>query len=77
MVTHLTTSQPVCCLNRAERTGSLVFNILWSNVEDTLWLCDYEALKERFTIVEGIVFVNSYGSYVHLLQYWLPLTGFF
>jgi hypothetical protein len=32
MVTHLTTSQPVCCLNRAERTGSLVFNILWSNV---------------------------------------------
>jgi hypothetical protein len=33
MVTHLTTNQPVCCLNRAERTGSLVFNILWSNVE--------------------------------------------
>jgi hypothetical protein len=34
MVTHLTTDQPVCCLNRAERTGSLVFNILWSNVKD-------------------------------------------
>jgi hypothetical protein len=32
MVTHLTTNQPVRCLNRAERTGSLVFNVLWSYV---------------------------------------------
>jgi hypothetical protein len=39
MVTHLTTSQPVRCLNRAERTGSLVFNVLWSYVEILL---DYE-----------------------------------
>jgi hypothetical protein len=35
VVTHLTTSPPVRCLNRAERTGSLVFNVLWSNVEYT------------------------------------------
>jgi hypothetical protein len=34
MVTHLTTNPPVRCLNRAERTGSLVFNVLWSYVED-------------------------------------------
>jgi hypothetical protein len=34
VVTHLTTSPPVRCLNRAERTGSLVFNVLWSNVKD-------------------------------------------
>jgi hypothetical protein len=34
MVTHLTTSPPVRCLNRAERTGSLVFNVLWSYVEE-------------------------------------------
>jgi hypothetical protein len=33
MVTHLTTSQPVRCLNRAERTGSLVLNALWSYVQ--------------------------------------------
>jgi hypothetical protein len=34
MVTHLTTNPPVGCLNRAERTGSLVFNVLWSYVKD-------------------------------------------
>ncbi|KAF2715645.1 hypothetical protein K504DRAFT_364138, partial [Pleomassaria siparia CBS 279.74] len=34
MVTHLTTSPPVQCLNRAERTGSLVFIVLWSYVKD-------------------------------------------
>lgn len=33
MVTHLTTNPPVRCLNRAERTGSLVFNVLWSYVD--------------------------------------------
>jgi hypothetical protein len=32
VVTHLTTNPPVRCLNRAERTGSLVLNVLWSNV---------------------------------------------
>jgi fibronectin type 3 domain-containing protein len=34
VVTHLTTNPPVRCLNRAERTGSLVFNVLWSYVAD-------------------------------------------
>jgi hypothetical protein len=34
VVTHLTTNPPVSCLNRAERTGSLVLKILWSYVED-------------------------------------------
>jgi hypothetical protein len=32
VVTHLTTNPPVSCLNRAERTGSLVLKILWSYV---------------------------------------------
>ena len=36
VVTHLTTNPPVRCLNRAERTGSLVFNVLWSYVK--VWL---------------------------------------
>jgi hypothetical protein len=36
VVTHLTTNPPVRCLNRAERTGSLVFNVLWSYVTTTL-----------------------------------------
>jgi hypothetical protein len=34
VVTHLTTSPPVSCLNRAERTGSLALKILWSYVKD-------------------------------------------
>jgi hypothetical protein len=34
VVTHLTTNPPVSCLNRAERTGSLVLKILWSYVKD-------------------------------------------
>jgi hypothetical protein len=38
VVTHLTTSPPVRCLNRAERTGSLVFNVLWSYVEEMVSL---------------------------------------
>jgi hypothetical protein len=32
VVTHLTTNPLVSCLNRAERTGSLVLKILWSYV---------------------------------------------
>ena len=36
VVTHLTTNPPVRCLNRAERTGSLVFNVLWSYVKTML-----------------------------------------
>jgi hypothetical protein len=42
VVTHLTTNPPVRCLNRAERTGSLVLNVLWSNVEDMLSLHQYK-----------------------------------
>ena len=34
MVTHLTTNPPVHCLYMAERTGSLIFSVLWSYVED-------------------------------------------
>jgi hypothetical protein len=34
VVTHLTTNPPVSCLNRAERTGSLVLKILWSYVKN-------------------------------------------
>jgi hypothetical protein len=45
--THLTTNPPVRCLNRAERTGSLVFNVLWSYVKDT---------------VEGLIYVVGHVS---------------
>jgi hypothetical protein len=41
VVTHLTTNPPVRCLNRAERTGSLVFNVLWSYVKETSVNCHY------------------------------------
>ena len=35
VVTHLTTNPPVHCLYMAERTGSLIFSVLWSYVEET------------------------------------------
>ena len=38
VVTHLTTNPPIRCLNMAERTGSLVFNVLWLYV---LGILDY------------------------------------
>jgi hypothetical protein len=41
VVTHLTTNPPVRCLNRTERTGSLVFNVLWSYVEDVVHILVY------------------------------------
>jgi hypothetical protein len=34
VVTHLTTNPPVHCLSTAERTGSSIFSVLWSYVED-------------------------------------------
>jgi hypothetical protein len=43
VVTHLTTNPPVRCLNRAERTGSLVFNVLWSYVEEPENIIQYIA----------------------------------
>jgi hypothetical protein len=42
VVTHLTTNPPVSCLNRAERTGSLVLKILWSYVEEMARYREYE-----------------------------------
>jgi hypothetical protein len=33
VVTHLTTNPPVHCLYMAERTGSLIFSVLWSYVK--------------------------------------------
>ncbi|KAF2714664.1 hypothetical protein K504DRAFT_367030, partial [Pleomassaria siparia CBS 279.74] len=37
MVTHLTTSPPVRCLNIAEQTGCVRFIVLWSYVEELLF----------------------------------------
>ena len=34
VVTHLTTNPPVHCLYMAERTGSLIFSVLWSYVKE-------------------------------------------
>jgi hypothetical protein len=44
VVTHLTTNPPIRCLNMAERTGSLVFNVLWLyvavNAEECIYIVD-------------------------------------
>ena len=45
VVTHLTTNLPVRCLNRAERTGSLVFNVLWSYVKCRTYIMFDIAMK--------------------------------
>jgi hypothetical protein len=47
VVTHLTTSPPVRCLNRAERTGSLVFNVLWSYVLILPFYNEYDLEVQR------------------------------
>jgi hypothetical protein len=39
LVTHATTNPPVHCLYMAERTGSLVFSVLWSYVEGLVNSC--------------------------------------
>ena len=41
VVTHLTTNPPVSCLYMAERTGSLIFMILWSYVKVLVVKLDY------------------------------------
>jgi hypothetical protein len=53
VVTHLTTNPPVRCLNRAERTGSLVFNVLWSYVEDLTECGHYIALIMLYNVAEA------------------------
>jgi hypothetical protein len=61
VVTHLTTNPPVRCLNRAERTGSLVFNVLWSYVEEQLVLHLHIATifsGRRVNSVEAILFFH-------------------
>ena len=48
VVTHLTTNPPVRCLNRAERTGSLVFNVLWSYVQTMFNLTVYNLGLKKY-----------------------------
>jgi hypothetical protein len=69
VVTHLTTSPPVRCLNRAERTGSLVFNVLWSYVEElggnrkyiagTVHLCVLKRVSMAESVRCGVVGKHS------------------
>jgi hypothetical protein len=51
VVTHLTTNPPVRCLNRAERTGSLVLNVLWSYVEVHDIISDHNANKTLMKLI--------------------------
>jgi hypothetical protein len=43
VVTHLTTNPPVHCLSTAERTGSSIFSVLWSYMEEVLMPHEYIA----------------------------------
>jgi hypothetical protein len=61
VVTHLTTNPPVRCLNRAERTGSLVFNVLWSYVED----CTRREFYIALVIVTMLDLVRPLGGPKH------------
>jgi hypothetical protein len=55
VVTHLTTNPPVHCLNRAERTGSLALNVLWSNVKR----CLIKIFILLYSIYSGAIDVTS------------------
>ena len=56
VVTHLTTNPPVRCLNRAERTGSLVFNVLWSYVEK-----NFEHIQYNVNVCTALTVVRFTG----------------
>jgi hypothetical protein len=45
VVTHLTTNPPVHCLSTAERTGSSIFSVLWSYVEEQDMMYYYNVNK--------------------------------
>ena len=45
VVTHLTTNPPVHCLYMAERTGSLIFSVLWSYVKGIVVVGIHKASK--------------------------------
>jgi hypothetical protein len=64
VVTHLTTNPPVSCLNRAERTGSLVLKILWSYVED-IWKCT----KQLLAIKQEANKLDSTGTELYVKSY--------
>ena len=55
VVTHLTTNPPVRCLNRAERTGSLVFNVLWSYVEIMLKFDIHNPVIRAFVVLTNTI----------------------
>jgi hypothetical protein len=55
VVTHLTTNPPVHCLYMAERTGSLIFSVLWSYVQGI----------ERFDLITCMIHITVAGSDKH------------
>ena len=65
MVTHLTTNPPVRCLNRAERTGSLVFNVLWSYVKAWLQSIIYNLIVNEAFDVDHVGFDLLLDGCVH------------
>jgi hypothetical protein len=70
VVTHLTTNPPVRCLNRAERTGSLVFNVLWSYVKALV--VGYYHIRRRLVIkalsVAQCTMANHDTLYVNIID---------
>jgi hypothetical protein len=71
VVTHLTTNPPVRCLNRAERTGSLVFNVLWSNVEELDMYIFHIALQIWLHVPDwyGDKCKNDFRTCVHRIKF--------
>jgi hypothetical protein len=59
VVTHLTTNPPVSCLNIAERTGSIVFKILWSYVPGVVYFVFINMIASAASLesvtAEGII----------------------
>ena len=67
VVTHLTTSPPVSCLTKAERTGSRDLKILWSYVKV---LCRNTFILSVMKVVEGDRQENGDVRYVKRKEFY-------
>jgi hypothetical protein len=64
VVTHLTTNPPVHCLYMAERTGSLIFSVLWSYVLRITGFVEYNSPNARYLGILGVSGISARDSYI-------------
>jgi hypothetical protein len=74
VVTHVTTSPPVRCLSRAERTGSLAVSCLITTkaLKMTVCgiLCCHKCIRDRYFVKERPVHANAKAQRFCVRRYW-------